>query len=77
MRGSDGVDVAVEVLPRRWVRAILVVLILAALVFDWHAPFTWYIQDKAEGLTEIVSDAMEDMLSGVQDSVAISPTPAE
>lgn len=47
------VDVLLEALPRRVVQVLLFALALAVVLFDWTEPIMWYIQDKADGITEL------------------------
>ena len=66
MRRSDVVDVLLEVLPRRAVRAVLLALLFLGTVFHWWAPVLWYISDKAARTTEFYTDVLEDVLTDVQ-----------
>ncbi|MDE0571887.1 hypothetical protein ON058_00465 [Demequina sp. B12] len=63
MRGSDIVDIAVEVLPKDVVRVLLLAFIAVMTVFDWWAPALWYVHDKAAGITEAVLSAYTPVLT--------------
>ncbi len=52
MRGSDVVDLVLEIAPRWLVRAALLTLVAVVAVTGNVAPIIWYAQDKAAGITE-------------------------
>lgn len=56
MRGSDFVDVTFEVLPRRLVQFLVLIAIASMSLTGWWKPVEWYINDKAVGYTEVLSD---------------------
>lgn len=60
MHDVDFVDLAVEVLPRRWVRLILRIMVVLMLLTGSSAPFVWYATHKAAALDQ---DLMRPMLS--------------
>lgn len=52
MRGSDAIDLWLDIAPRRWVRAFLLALIVLMSVTGWYDPVLWYVGDKAAAITE-------------------------
>lgn len=65
MRGSDVVDLALDLLPRRWVKFGLLALILTMTVTHWYEPVIWYALDKASGLSERLTPIIQNILSTV------------
>ncbi|MFN2419631.1 MAG: hypothetical protein ABR593_12065 [Candidatus Limnocylindria bacterium] len=60
MRGSEAIEFVVDVLPRRWLRSVgpvVLVALLLAGVFDDVA--RWFVQDYAAGLTETLLPLLE------------------
>lgn len=70
MRGSDFVDVTIEVLPRRLLQLVILIAVAAMSITGWWTPVQWYINDKAAGYTEVLSD----MVTSVIDDVATTDT---
>lgn len=58
MRGSDVVDLAVEVAPRWLVRAAAMVLLGWVIVTGNVDPIEWYVNDKAQALVSVVLDPL-------------------
>lgn len=76
MRGSDVVDLLSDLLPRKVVRAVGSLLLLALLATGtFQAVALWYIQDKQEGIMEdVVGPAMERIIGGLGETAApLSP----
>lgn len=63
MRGSDVVDVLLEVLPRRWVRVILLALVAVIGLTGWYRPMLWYVADKAAGMEEYWMPVLQDTMT--------------
>lgn len=63
MHGSSVVDLALEVLPRALVKALLLTGIAIMTIFDWWEPAIWYVFDKAAALTEVLLPAFNDYLA--------------
>lgn len=60
MRGSDAVDIVLDVVPRR-IRDVLVAAALMLVVaFGYTRHIEWYIWDKAQGLVEILEPALQE-----------------
>ena len=68
MRGSDYVDIAGEVLPRGFVKFVVTVGFAAMYVTGNFAPFIWYVQDKAEGITQLIIPALQGTFSDSETS---------
>ncbi|WP_188079185.1 hypothetical protein [Actinotalea subterranea] len=60
-RGSDAVDLGLDLAPRRWVRTLLLALIVLMGVTGWYEPVLWYVRDKAAGITESLLPAFEGL----------------
>lgn len=61
MNKSDGVDLALELLPRPLVRAF-VITFCVALAFhlpDAQRLVLWYVNDKAQGIVETITDSID------------------
>lgn len=69
MRGSDFVDLVLDLLPRRWAQLGFAALLVTMALTHSYGPVVWYVLDKAQGITE-------QMLPAVQDMVASIATPA-
>lgn len=65
MRGSDVVDLLLEVLPKAWVRTALVLVVGLMVLTQWYEPVIWYIFDKAQGLTELLLPALQEWMQSV------------
>ncbi len=70
MRGSDVVDLLLEVLPKAWVRTALVLVVGLMVLTQWYQPVIWYIFDKGQGLTGLLLPALQEWMQ----SVVTAPT---
>lgn len=61
MNGSDGVDLAIDLLPRRVVRMCAIILCagIALHVPEASRLLLWYANDKAQGIVKSVMDSVE------------------
>jgi hypothetical protein len=77
MRGSDLVDLALDLAPRRWVRgAGAIVLLVMVATGTAGAVFQWYVLDKAAGIQEDVVQPMVDRMLRSITVPDIAPSPA-
>lgn len=67
----DAVDLAGEVLPRRWLRAFWTCLLIAMLVTGSAAPILWYATAKSEAIQE---DLVAPMLDHLAELATPTPT---
>lgn len=65
MRGSDVVDLLLEVLPKAWVRTALVLVVGLMVLTHWYEPVVWYIVDKAQGFTQLLLPALQEWMQSV------------
>lgn len=63
MRGSDLVDLAAEVLPRKWVQFAVFALCAWVVLSGDAGIVMWYVLDKAEGLTEMMQQVLADVFA--------------
>ncbi|WP_315094740.1 hypothetical protein [uncultured Cellulomonas sp.] len=74
MRAIDFVDLLSEVLPRRWIRGALLVVVVGVVVTGNGAPFVWYVTEKAAAIQE---DFIQPMLDRMMTDLLVgSTTPA-
>jgi len=73
MRAVELVEIAAEVLPRRWVHHALVLLVLGMAVTGCVAPVTWFVMEKAASLSEDMTPALQEL---VKDAQRPAPTTA-
>jgi len=74
MRGSEWIELAGDVLPRRWLR-VIGPLILAVLLRTGTASdvFLWFVQDKAAAIQE---DVVEPMLEPLLEQTPANRKPS-
>lgn len=65
MRGSDFVDLLLDLLPRQWVRLGLLSLCVVMALTHWYEPVTWYLLDKAAGVSEQITPIVVDMFTSL------------
>ena len=77
MRGSDLVDVALELAPRRWLRGVgAIVLLVMVATGTAGAVFQWYVLDKAAGIQEdLVQPIVDRMLRTIAVPTTAPSTP--
>jgi hypothetical protein len=73
VRGSDVVDLLLDWLPKRWVQVGFFVLLVVMVVSGWYEPVTWYVLDKAQGLTAQLTSTMQNMVTSLATPI---PTPS-
>ncbi|WP_029291280.1 hypothetical protein [Cellulomonas sp. HZM] len=71
MRLIDGVETGIEVLPRRWVRRGLTVLVVGMALTGWTAPVQWFIREKAASVQDEITPIVTQLFA----DLAVSPTP--
>jgi hypothetical protein len=59
MKSVDAVDVGLELLPRRWVRVAVLLVLAWILLTGNYAPFIWYAHAKADQVMEMLTPALE------------------
>lgn len=72
MRAVDGIDIAFEVAPRRWVQAVVFVLCGWMYFSGNYTPINWYIQQKTEQIVEIMMSAIPFHAVAPSDPVTVS-----
>ncbi|WP_062296497.1 hypothetical protein [Demequina maris] len=64
MNWTDWLDLGIDLSPRKVIRAALLVLLGAMIIFNWYEPIWWYGNAKAE-----------EIMSAVSSLLAPSPSP--
>jgi|GEM_PF-3417806 len=59
MRVSDGIDLGLDLAPRKWATLFFVCIVGWVTATGNWAPVEWYIRDKATGIVEQVQPALE------------------
>lgn len=73
MRPVDVIDLAGEVLPRRWLRAFWTCLLIGMLATGSSAPILWYVMAKSEA---IQADLVAPMLENIAELATPKPAPS-
>lgn len=72
MRGSDLVDLALELAPRRWLRGVGALLLLVMVATGTAgAVFQWYVLDKVAGIQE---DLARPIVEGMLRTIGVPTT---
>lgn len=72
MRTVDALELAGDVLPRRWVRWMVLLLLAGMLVTHNYSPLMWFVTAKAAAIQE---DVVRPMLDSLLANLS-TPTPA-
>ncbi|UCN15835.1 hypothetical protein LFM56_05845 [Cellulomonas iranensis] len=69
----DVIDLAGEVLPRRWLRAFWTCLLIGMLATGSTVPVLWYVMAKSEAIHE---DLVAPMLDNIAELATPTPAPS-
>jgi len=70
----DVVELAGEVLPRRWVQGAVRLLVVFMLLTGITAPFMWFINAKAASINEEIAPALQHIVEMAKPTVAPTVT---
>lgn len=60
MRGSDAVDLGLDIVPR-WLARAFLLGVAALMALGFTQPVEWYLHDKTEGYTQMLQEAFADL----------------